>query len=257
MIDKIKALVVEDEPSAVNRLKKELAALNTVEFEIAAVTDSISSTCDWLAKNETDLAFMDIHLTDGLSFEIFSQCDVKCPVIFTTAYDEYAIQAFKLNSVDYLLKPIDPEELYMAINRYLDRYTSAAQEDYKAQLVKLARELRPTQYRSSFLVSYRHKMMMIDVGEVAYLYIKEKAVFLKTKSGSEYLIDFYLDDLEVQLDPRHFYRANRQFLVSRTSIKEIEPYFNGKLLLSMQPPSHITVTISKEKASHFKRWADS
>ncbi|MEM8895346.1 MAG: LytTR family DNA-binding domain-containing protein [Bacteroidota bacterium] len=257
MQDKIRALIVEDEPSAVNRLKKELAALSGIEAEIVAVTESITSTCEWLNKNEVDLAFMDIHLTDGLSFEIFKQCHVKCPVIFTTAYDEYAIQAFKLNSVDYLLKPIEPEELSSAINRYLNRHSSSRQDDYQAQLSKLVQELQPAKYKSSFLVSYRHKMMMIDITEVAYLYIKEKAVFLKTKSGVEYLIDFYLDDLELQLDPRQFYRANRQFLVSRSSIKEIEPYFNGKLLLTVDPSSHTTVTISKEKASHFKRWADS
>lgn len=257
MPENIKALIVEDEPAAVNRLKKELATLSNVEVEIAAVMDSVSASCDWLDKNEVDLAFMDIHLTDGLSFEIFKQCNVNCPVIFTTAYDDYAIQAFKLNSVDYLLKPIEPEELFSAINRYFDRHSSKSQEDYKAQLSKLVQELQPTIYKSSFLVNYRHKMIMIDITEVAYLYIKEKAVFLKTKSGVEYLVDFYLDDLELQLDPRQFYRANRQFLVARTSIKELEPYFNGKLLLTIDPPATTTVTISKEKASHFKKWADS
>ena len=212
MPDKIKALIVEDEPSAVNRLKKELHTLSGIEVEIVAVTESISATCDWLDKNDVDLAFMDIHLTDGLSFEIFKQCNVNCPVIFTTAFDEYAIQAFKLNSVDYLLKPIDPEELFSAINRYLDRHSSSAQEDYQVQLSKLVQELQPAKYKSSFLVNYRHKMMMIDITEVAFLYIKEKAVFLKTKSGIEYLVDFYLDDLELQLDPRRFYRRGPVYM---------------------------------------------
>ena len=206
-------------------------------------------------KNEVDLIFTDIQLTDGLSLEIFKQVDLTAPVIFTTAYDEYALQAFKLNSIDYLLKPIDPEELATAIEKYL--VTSADdQPNYLRQLATLAESFRPSSFRSSFLVSYRHKMMMIDVSEVAYLYVKERGVFLKKKDGQEYLVDFYLDDLEKQLDPAKFYRANRQFLVARSSIQEIEPYFNGRLILAVKPEVSASVIISKSKATDFKRWAD-
>ena len=257
MKSSIKIVIIEDEAAAVNRLKKELDKLIDVEFMVMEEIESIQKAIAWFnASPEVDLAFMDIHLTDGLSFEIFSQIELKTPIIFTTAYDEYALQAFKVNSIDYLLKPIAPEELEKAIRRFLDRRANA-DSDHLLQLKKLAQEFRPTQYRSSFLVSYRHKMLMVDIQEVAYLFVKERGVFLKKKDGQEYILDFYLDDLERQLDPNQFYRANRQFLVSRSSIEEIETYFNGRLILKVKPESGASVIISKSKASEFKRWADS
>ncbi|MEO1054499.1 MAG: LytTR family DNA-binding domain-containing protein [Bacteroidota bacterium] len=253
----IKTAIVEDESSAVNRLKKELSRLPDTEFEVLTTLESVKDTVAWLKENsDLDLIFMDIQLTDGLSLEVFKQIEVPCPVIFTTAFDEYALQAFKVNSIDYLLKPIDPEELKAAIERFLKQHTDNGQEGYIDQLMNLAQSFRPTNYRSSFLVSYRQKMMMIDVNEVAYIFVKERGVFLKKKDGLEYVIEFFLDDLETQLDPVQFYRANRQFLVARSSIQEIEPYFNGRLILGVQPEAHVPITISKEKASHFKRWAD-
>ncbi len=252
----IKTLIIEDEQSAVNRLKKELKNVSNVEFEIVETTESVNDSVEWLRNNpEVDLIFTDIQLTDGLSLEIFKQVDIKTPVIFTTAYDEYALQAFKLNSIDYLLKPIDPDELANAVSKFLEKGVEE-KDHYLNQLFELTQSFRPSSFRSSFLVSYRHKMMMIDVNEVAYLYVKERGVFLKKKDDQEYLVDFYLDDLEKQLDPAKFYRANRQFLVARSSIQEIEPYFNGRLILAVKPEASTSVIISKSKASDFKRWAD-
>ena len=257
MTKPIKVLIVEDERAAVNRLNKELDKLEGVNFEVLDVLESVKGVISWLNEpHDVDLVFMDIHLTDGLSLEIFKETEVPCPVIFTTAYDEYALQAFKVNSIDYLLKPIDPEELKHAISRFQEQSATAKQEDYLNQLKQLTAEFRPTTYRSSFLVSFRQKMMLIDINEVAFIYVKERGVFLKKKDGHEYVIDFFLDDLEKQLDPSRFYRANRQFLVSRSSIQEIEPYFNGRLILSVRPEAYTSVIISKEKATHFKRWAD-
>ena len=256
MKEMIKVLIVEDEDAAVNRLHKELSALTDVHFEILQVLASVRDTVSWLkSESAPDLILMDIHLTDGLSLEIFKAVEVTCPVIFTTAYDEYALQAFKVNSVDYLLKPIDPEELSQAIDKFLQRREKQP-ENYLQQLSQLAEQLSPSTYRSSFLVNYRQKMLLLDVNEVAYFYIKERGVFLKKRDGQEYLLEFFLDDLEKQLDPRNFYRANRQFLVARHAIKEIEAYFNGRLLINVEPAFSTTVTISKEKATHFKRWAD-
>ena len=257
MNSSIQIAIIEDEDAAVNRLKKELGKLTSFQYQIIAELGSISASAEWLRLHpEVDLVFMDIHLTDGLSFEIFKLVDLKSPVIFTTAYDEYALQAFKVNSIDYLLKPIEPAELKKAIERFMEQCTNPS-GDYLAQLKSLAQQFKPANYRSSFLVSYRHKMMMVDVREVAYIFVKERGVFLKKRDGQEYLLDFYLDDLEHQLDPNQFYRANRQYLVSRGSISEIETYFNGRLILKMRPESSTSVIISKTKASDFKRWADS
>ena len=256
MSTKIKTLIVEDEPAAVNRLKKELAKINAVEFDILATMDSVRESVTWLQQHEeVELIFMDIQITDGLSLEIFRQVTLKTPVIFTTAYDEYALQAFKVNSIDYLLKPINTKELQGAVDRFLDSRKSDS-DDYLKQISSLVESYKPTTYRSSFLVSYRHKMMMIDVNEVAYLYVKERGVFMKKNDGQEYMVDFYLDDLEKQLDPARFFRTNRQFLVARSAIKEIEPYFNGRLILGVKPESSTQIIISKVKATDFKRWAD-
>ena len=252
----IKVVIIEDEPSAVNRLKKELERITVAKFSIVVKIESVKEAVHWLKKHgEADLIFMDIQLTDGLSLEIFKQVHVTAPVIFTTAYDEYALQAFKVNSLDYLLKPIDPKELESAIQRFIER-GSQERERYLSQIQELAGNFKQKEFRSSFLVSYRHKMMMIDVDDVAYVYVKERGTFLRKKDGKEYLIDFYLDDLETQLDPSKFYRANRQFLVARSSILEIEPYFNGRLILIVKPEMDTAITVSKVKASEFKRWAD-
>mgnify|MGYP001800513265 CR=1 FL=1 len=255
-MEKIRSIIIEDESAAINRLKKELNQLTNAQFEIIHEIDSVKKAVEVLSNApDIDLVFMDIQLTDGLSLEIFKQIEVRCPVIFTTAYDEYALQAFKVNSIDYLLKPVDPDELKSAIDRFL-KTRGNTKSDYMEHLLHLANEFKPNSYRSSFLVSFRQKMMMIDIQDVAYLYVKERGVFLKKKDGVEYVVDFFLDDLEKQLDPGKFYRANRQFLVARSSIREIEPYFNGRLILALNPEAHTSVIISKEKASHFKRWAD-
>lgn len=255
----LRIIIIEDEESAVRRLQKELMRLEGYRFEVLAFIDSVTDAVEWFsAGNEVDLIFMDIHLSDGQSFEIFKQLEVPAPVIFTTAYDEYAIKAFKVNSLDYLLKPIVPEELEAAVGKFIHQRNQEPGAIYLEQLKELTRSFsQPEPHRSSFLVSYRHKMIMIDVHEVAYIFVREKAVFIRKNDGREYPVDYFLDEMENQLDPREFYRANRQYLVARSSIAEIEPYFNGRLLLRLRPEAPSPVTVSKEKASHFKRWADS
>ena len=252
----IKILIVEDEDIAVKRLVKELEK-QRVKFEVIDVLPSVQGVLEWLRSGrEADLVFMDIQLTDGLSFEIFKHVEVAMPVIFTTAYDEYALQAFKVKGLDYLLKPIDPEDLEKAINHYLASYKDYDRQNYMQQLMTLAREFKPETYRSSFLVDYKQKMHLVDVSEVAFIYVKERGLFLRKKDGKEYVLEFFLDELEKQLDPGMFYRANRQYLVSRSSIEEIEPYFTGRLLLKVHPEPPSPIIISKEKATEFKRWAD-
>jgi DNA-binding LytR/AlgR family response regulator len=252
----IRVLIIEDEEAAVNRLTKELDKVDGLSYEIVAVIDTVSGTLEWIEQEgSADLIFMDIHLNDGNSFEIFKHAEISIPIIFTTAYDEYALQAFRVNSLDYLLKPISPEELSHAIDRFFATQKEQP-SDYIKKLTALAESIQPKTFRSSFLVHCRQQMHMVEVSEVAYFYIKERGVFMKKKDGKEYTIDFFLDDLEQQLNPREFYRANRQFLIARSSIQVIEPYFNGRLLLDVQPEVPLQVIISKEKATDFKRWAD-
>lgn len=253
----INTVIIEDEESAVKRLVKELKKLDELHFEIVASIQSVAGAIDWFdGEKNVDLVFMDIQLTDGLSFEIFKNTQIPCPVIFTTAYDEHALQAFKVNSLDYLLKPINPPDLKNAVDRYLSLNKNFAHEAYMGQLIRLAHEMKPETYRSSFLVSFKQKMILIGVNDVSYFYVKERGVFLRKKDGTEYVIEFFLDQLEKQLDPAHFYRANRQYLVARSAISEIEPYFTGRLLLIVKPQPASPVIISKEKVTDFKRWAD-
>lgn len=252
----INILIVEDEDIAVKRLLKELEKL-PFRFDVIGVINSVHSVLEWVRSgHEADLIFMDIHLTDGLSFEIFKHVEVKMPVIFTTAYDEYALQAFKVKGLDYLLKPIDPIELEKAINHYLSSYKDYNRQSYIHQLMTLAKEFKTDTYRSSFLVDFKQKMHMVDVSDVAYIYVKERGLFLRKKDEKEYVIEFFLDELEQQLDPALFYRANRQYLVARSAIAEIEPYFTGRLLLKVHPEAPSPIIISKEKVTDFKRWAD-
>lgn len=252
----IKILIVEDEDIAVKRLLKELEKL-PIRFEVIGAVNSVQGFLDWMrTRQEADLIFMDIHLTDGLSFEIFKHVEVSIPVIFTTAYDEYALQAFKVKGLDYILKPIDPTELEKAINHYLASYKDFNRQNYMHQLITLAREFKPESYRSSFLVDFKQKMHLVDVSDVAFFYVKERGLFLRKKDQKEYVIEFFLDELEKQLDPSMFFRANRQYLVARSAIEEIEPYFTGRLLLKVHPEPPSPIIISKEKASEFKRWAD-
>jgi two-component system LytT family response regulator len=252
----IKILIVEDEESSVKRLIKELKNL-AVEFEVQAVLNSVQSVLEWVqAGYEADLVFMDIHITDGLSFEIFKHTNLSIPVIFTTAYDEYALQAFKVKGLDYLLKPIDPLELEKAINHFLASYKDLGRQNLMHQLISIAKDYKTNSYRSSFLVDFKQKMHLVDVSDVAYFYVKERGLFLRKKDQKEYVIEFFLDELEKQLDPTLFYRANRQYIVARSVIEEIEPYFTGRLLLKVNPEPASPILISKEKASDFKRWAD-
>lgn len=253
----IRIAIIEDEESAVNRLRKELSKLSDYEFVVAQVLPSVKEAKAWfLSAPAIDLVFMDVQLSDGISFELFNQVDITCPVIFTTAYDEYALQAFRVNSLDYLLKPIDPKELSLSLKRYLAQSQTHAQHSYMKQLQEVAASYQPAQYRSSFLVNYKHKMVLVPVEQVAYFFIKERGVFMRTFDQKEYVVDFFLDVLEQQLDPRLFYRANRQFLISRPAILEVEPYFTGRMILNVKPEYQDPIIISKEKASDFKRWAD-
>ena len=246
----LKVIIIEDELGAANNLKlllSEVAPHVQVLEQLTSIEDSVS----WIEQQPApDLAFFDIQLEDGLSFDIFKRTKVDFPVIFTTAFDQYAIQAFKVNSVDYLLKPIQEAELVFSLNQF-DKIQQAAvsHEVIDSILSKLG-----GQGTRSFLVHYRDRLIPVQAADIGYFYIEEGLVHGVSLKGEVYPIEHSLDELEDTLDPLSFFRANRQFIVNREAIKDIEFYFNGRLSLNFTIPPQSLVLISKARVPVFKAW---
>jgi DNA-binding LytR/AlgR family response regulator len=247
----IKALVVEDEVAAANRLVKMIKEVDN-SIEIVKVTDSIESTVQWLNHNpEPELMFLDIHLADGSSFSIFDQVSVSCPIVFTTAYDQYAIQAFKVNSIDYLLKPIKKEELQFSISKF--RASQKQPVDFKSLIAEIKKQQEP-KYQQRFVVSYADKLKSIECNEIAYFIAQEKSVFLVTHQGPSYAIDYTLEKLETVVNPNIFYRINRKFIVSISSISSMHFYSKSRVKLDLKPNPELDAIVSTERAAGFKEW---
>jgi two-component system, LytTR family, response regulator LytT len=245
--------IIEDEPLGLERLKEQLLSVD-YDIEIVGDADSIQSSVEWLKVNTPDLILMDIELADGQCFEIFKQVKVTSAVIFTTSYDEFALQAFKVNSIDYLLKPIRKTELISAFDKYQslkDRFSGT-----EFSIDKLLEQLRPDTktFRSRFLVKQGQKLVSIDVFEIAYFYSDERVVFFKTWNNQRYIVDYNLEEIEAMLDPVEFSRINRGFIIHIKSISEIHSHFNGKLKLILKPSSEKEVIVSRENAMNFKIW---
>lgn len=244
-------LIIEDEQAAARRLEKQILAIRS-EARILAKLDSIESALDWFAAHPMpDLVLMDIHLADGASFEIFKHTEITCPLIFTTAYDQYAIQAFRVNAVDYLLKPIKPEELATALDKISGRDAEPHQPlDYK----KLSQALRVDTYSRRFLVKIGQSIKVIDVADAAYFYTEDKITFVNTKDGKRYPVDYSLEKLEDMLDPRLFFRINRQIILGLDAIKEMYTYSKSRVKIELEPASDFEVIVSTERSPHFKKW---
>lgn len=256
----MKILIVEDEELAVKKIQKTLASVDDAA-NVIGVTDSIKSTVEWLADNPSpDLILMDIELADGQSFEIFNLTEVKSPVIFTTSYDEYALKAFKVNSVDYLLKPIQKEELQAALNKFKQVKTSYSNNEDKGQisidsLVKeLQQKLQPKEYRKRFLVKHAQKLVSIEVGDIAYFYSDGRLNFFKSTDNKKYVVDYTMDELEDMLDPEKYFRISRSFYVSIDSVDRIDDYFGNRLILALKPAVDKEALVSREKVTEFKKW---
>lgn len=251
----MKVLIVEDEELAVKKLQKTLAAADD-SVEVIGVTDSIKSSVEWLQQNtQPDLILMDIELADGQSFEIFNLTEVKSPVIFTTSYDEFALKAFKVNSVDYLLKPVQKEELQAALAKFRKLKGEPSTDVSLDKLVKeLQQKLQPKEFRKRFLVKHAQKLVSIDVDDIAYFYSDGRLNFFKTKDNKKFVVDYTMDELEGMLDPEHFFRVSRSFFVSVGSIDKIEDYFGNRLILQLQPAVDKEALVSREKVSEFKKW---
>lgn len=247
----MKIVIIEDEIAAANQLKFLLNQIK-IEYEIVVIHESVQEAIKWFTTNESpDLIFSDIQLADGISFEIYEQVKINVPIIFITAFDEYAIRAFKLNSVDYILKPFDIDSLSFAIEKFNSQ--QLVKQETLNELIK-QQIFSQKNYRKSFLVRYRDKLLPIKSNEFAFFFIENGLVFGQLFDGRKHLLDFKLEDLENQLDPQVFIRANRQYLLSRESILEIQPYINSRVLVKTNPASPYEVVISKEKVTSFKKW---
>jgi DNA-binding LytR/AlgR family response regulator len=252
----MKVLIIEDEAPAVRKLRG-LLNNQDVDIEVLADIDTVEEAVEWLSNNPSpDVIFSDIQLADGVSFEIYSKVPPKCPIIFTTAYDEYALKAFELNSLDYLLKPYTEEQFNRAFQKIKTTSTNANEVD-KIKSVLAQLNIKSNQYKERFLVSKAGVLLPIKVDDVAYFYTEDKTINLVTKTKERYFISSSLDELEVILNPSNFYRVNRQYIVNANAIVKIENFFNGKLVIQLIPTAPHEVVVSRARATSFKNWMDS
>ncbi len=252
----MRVLIIEDEYGVAQNLCDILYEIEP-EIEILAILETIKDAVEWIMTNpKPDLGFFDIRIADGHSFEIFERTPVDFPIIFTTAYDEYALQAFKVNSIDYLMKPIEKDSLISALDKYESIYKRDEVTDNE-NLLKIIHELHlgeQKKYKKSFLVYFRDKIIPITVEDISYFYLEDEIVYCITHKNDKYTIDLSLDKINKKINPEDFFRANRQFIVSRTSIKSALTYFHRKLKLELNPALLKEVLISKPKVSEFKKW---
>jgi two-component system response regulator LytT len=250
-VNTIHAIIVEDETGAATNLRLLLGEI-APDITIVEILPGIEQTVSWLSSNPApDLAFFDIQLEDGLSFEIFKQANVDFPIIFTTAFDSYAIEAFKVNSIDYLLKPITSDALMFSLSKYRKSVSTPIDRNI---IDKIMRTMGPRQSFSSFLIHHKNKLIPIAEKDFAYFYINNGLVHGCTSTNQVYLMEQTVEELSLQLNEEQFFRANRQYIVNRLAIKEAELYFNGRLLLRLMPESKEEVLISKIRVPVFKDW---
>ncbi len=251
----MRILIIEDELPAARRIEQ-LIRQQRPQVEILAVIDSISEAVKWFAQNPApELILMDIHLADGLSFDIFQSIKIQSMVIFTTAYDQYAIRAFKVNSIDYLLKPIDALELKSALEKYDQVRGNTASFDY-SMLNGMLDNLKNRNYRERFLVKFGNAFTYIQAQEMRFCYAEDSLVFTRLADGKKYSLDHTLEQLEQLLNPTHFFRINRKILLHIDAVDKIHPYFNNRLKLELQPSPGFEIVVSRERVQDFKNWID-
>lgn len=246
----MRVLIVEDETAAYENL---VDILNEVSYDIqiAGNTESVTQTVHWLQSNPApDLIFMDIHLSDGSAFTIFDKMRLETPIVFTTAYDRYAIDAFKVNSVDYLLKPVKVEDVKHA----LDKYSKLAHQDVLHYLSQLAQLAPAPRYKDKLLIPYRDKLLPVSVKDVSCFYTTDKSTCIYLKDGSMYPYSKTLEQIMTSLNPADFIRANKQFILARDSVTDITIWFDSRLLVTLDVEVPERIYISKNKAAEFKAW---
>lgn len=249
----MKVLIIEDELSASDNLKY-LLDQQSVDIEVEDVIDNVKDAVDYFRSDpQCELVFMDIHLADGISFEIFEQVEVKIPIIFTTAYDQYAIQAFRVHSIDYLLKPLDGESVAQALDKYEGIRNP---EDTSQKLRDMILDLMPSKrtFKKTYLVQQRDKLIPLNVNDVAYFLLEASIVKAYTFDQKGYILDKKLDEIEAEVNPSEFFRATRQLIVQRSAIENMQVYFQGKLILNVKPELEERIIMSKAKSRELKRW---
>ena len=248
----MKALIIEDEILASKHLKMVLDEVG--DFTILSVLESVRSTVKWFEKNpQPDIIFMDIHLSDGSAFEIFKQIKITCPIIFTTAYDEYTLKAFKVNSIDYLLKPIEVKEVMNALKKLRELTTPEIMQNAINCLVSTFK--KSSKYKTHFLISVKgDKLVPVQTNDLGCFFVDTGIIKTITFEGKAYTLDFTLDELTELIDPELFFRANRQYIISRAAIRDIDIWFNNRLSVNLKIAIPEKIIISRTRVAEFKQW---
>jgi DNA-binding LytR/AlgR family response regulator len=249
-------LIIEDEPLAAQRLETLIVEI-LGNARVVDKIDSVKKSVQWLKKNPTpDLILMDIQLADGLSFQIFEQCEVKAPVIFTTAYDEYALKAFKVNSIDYILKPVDKTELANALRKLESLKNIQPSQEVFMQSISQAMTMLTKKYKERFVIKVGEHLKTVDVKNILYFYSQEKTTFCHTTDNRNHILDFTLEQLEALVNPVDFFRVNRKYLVRGESIQDIISYTNSRLRLVLKDSQDNDVIVARERVQEFRQWLD-
>ena len=255
-----KAIIIEDEIIAAESLKQQLSEV-APDYTIVQILQGVEESIEWFEDDhKIDLVFMDIHLSDGIAFEIFNHVRVPYPIIFTTAYDQYAIQAFKVNSVDYLLKPINTEDLKQAIEKLkrlevmTNNPTSNFTPDQLSAVLSALQGKQETSYQNYFLIPCGDKLVPLDINDIAFFYLDNKNTYAYDFDHKKYPIDKPLDNVLELLDPHKFFRANRQYIIAHKAVKDILFWLGGKLSISLCIPVPERIIVSKARATQFKTW---
>jgi DNA-binding LytR/AlgR family response regulator len=249
----MRVIIIEDETPAANRLAKMLQEADD-ETEIVKRIDSVESAVKYLdTADNIDLIFMDIQLADGLSFDIFQQTKVKAPVIFTTAFDQYTLKAFKVNSIDYLLKPIDENELGQAVEKFRKLYQSK-ENGFSEKILKMVQEMNANRFKERLLIRRGQQLSYLKTGSAAYCFADGKLCYAVDFTGNKFLLETNLSQLEEQMDPGKFFRVNRHLLVNIEAISKVHTWMGGRLKLELKPTAGIDTVVSRERVNAFKEW---
>ena len=252
----MRAIIIEDEEQAASRLVRLLDELEP-GLSIEATLDTISASVSWLKTNHPpDLVFLDIQLADGVSFSIFDQVEMKSPIIFTTAYDAYALKAFKLNSVDYLLKPIDKDELSKALDKFKSNSAQSSLPGFSLANIQEAIRSLTRKFKTRFVIKVGEHLRTLETSAMVYFFSQDKATFAVTDDGRKHVLDYTLEQLESMLDPDEFFRISRKYIVSGKGIQDIITYSNSRLRLVLNKTDDKDIVVARERVQEFRNWLD-